>query len=102
MKKLFEIRETPLSIDECHDAVLRPGAGGIALFVGTVRDENDGKSVTELEYEAYAGMATKELIALAEEIEAEMPGVCLACTHRVGRLEVGDKAVVCAASAPDR
>lgn len=102
MKRLFEIRETALSLDECHDAVARPGAGGVSLFVGVVRDENLGKSVTLLEYQSYAAMAKKELRALAEEIEAEMPGVTLACTHRVGPLGVGDKAVVCAASAPHR
>ncbi len=99
---MFDVREQPLSIDECHDAVLRPGAGGVVLFVGVVRDENLGKGVTRLEYEAYEGMAKKELSAVAEEIEREIPGVRLACTHRVGSLQVGDKAVVCAASAPHR
>lgn len=102
MKRLFSIREEALSLDECFDAVLRPGAGGLALFVGVVRDENLGKSVTLLEYQAYAAMAHRELLALAQQIEEEIPGVTLACTHRVGALKVGDKAVVCAASAPHR
>lgn len=101
MQRLFEIRDTPLSLDECFAAVRRPGAGGVVLFVGTVRDENDDKPVTALEYQAYAPMAQKELAAIADEIEREH-GVVLACVHRVGRLEVGDLAVVCAASAPHR
>ena len=102
MKRLADIREQPLSVDECYDAVLLPSAGGISLFVGVVRNENQGKSVTRLEYQAYASMARKELSALMEEIEGEIEGLRLACTHRVGSLAVGDKAVVCAASAPHR
>jgi molybdopterin synthase catalytic subunit len=98
----FDIRETPLSVDEAVQAVRHPGSGGLALFLGIVRDENDGRRVTLLEYEAYASMAKKELAAIAREIEAEIPGVRLAALHRVGRLEVGDTAVICAASSPHR
>jgi molybdopterin synthase catalytic subunit len=101
MQRLFAIRETPLSLDECFRAVQRPGAGGVVLFVGTVRDHNAGQPVTALEYQAYAPMAEKELRAIAEEIEAAAD-VLLACTHRVGALVVGDLAVVCAASSPHR
>jgi molybdopterin synthase catalytic subunit len=102
VKRLFEVREAPLSLDECYAAVARPEAGGVALFVGTVRNENQGQDVTLLEYQAYAGMAEKELLALAFEIEAELPGTRLACLHRTGSLAVGDIAVICAASAPHR
>lgn len=101
MQRLFAIRETPLSLDECFAAVQRPGAGGVVLFVGTVRDHSAGQLVTALEYQAYAPMAEKELSAIAEEIEASLD-VRLACTHRVGALKVGDLAVICAASAPHR
>ncbi len=99
---LFEVREAPLSADEALAAVRRPEAGGIALFLGMVRDHNDGRAVTLLEYEAYVPMAKKEMRAIAGEIESEIDGVRLAVLHRVGRLEVGDTAVICAASAPHR
>ncbi len=99
---LFEVREAPLSADEAIAAVQRPGAGGIALFLGTVRDHNDGREVTLLEYEAYTQMAEREMRAIAAEIESEIDGVRLAVLHRVGRLELGDTAVICAASAPHR
>lgn len=99
---LFEVREAPLSADEALAAVRRPEAGGIALFLGTVRDHNDDRPVTLLEYEAYVPMAQKEMRAIAAEIESEIDGVRLAVLHRVGRLEVGNTAVVCAASAPHR
>lgn len=99
---VFAIRTDPLSIDECFRAVVRANVGGTALFVGTVRDNNDGQEVTQLEYEAYSGMAQKELQRVAAEIAQEIPGVTIACQHRIGALEVGDIAVVCAASSAHR
>ena len=99
---LCEISEQPLSVDRAIAAVSAPSAGGIAVFLGTVRDENDGQSVTLLEYEAYASMATREMSAIVAELEAEQPGVRVAVLHRIGSLAVGDVAVVCAASAAHR
>jgi molybdopterin synthase catalytic subunit len=99
---VFEIRESPLVVDECVKAVSRPGAGGISVFIGTVRDVNGGQPVTQLEYEAYREMAEKEMAAIGAELEREIPFVVLSCQHRVGTLAIGDLAVVCAASAPHR
>jgi len=99
---LFEIRETELSVAEVVAAVARPEAGGISLFVGTVRSDDGGKPVTLLEYQAYASMAAKEMARIGTEIALEVAGVELAVLHRVGSLKVGDVAVVCAASAPHR
>jgi len=98
----FRISAEPISIEECVAAVSHPGAGGIDVFVGTVRNHNDGRSVSVLEYEAYVSMAEKEMERIGAEITAKIAGVRLAVAHRVGRLEVGDVAVVCAASAPHR
>ena len=97
-----DIREGPVSIDEATARVRRPGAGGIAIFVGVVRDESDGRAVTKLEYSAYLSMAKREMEKIAAEIEAEMEGVTVSAIHRVGSLVVGDAAIVCAASAPHR
>jgi molybdopterin synthase catalytic subunit len=99
---LCELREAALSVDEAVAAVQHPAAGGIAIFVGVVRDENEGRPVTLLEYEAYASMAHKEMRAIAAEIEREIGEVRVAVLHRVGKLQIGDAAVVCAASAPHR
>jgi molybdopterin synthase catalytic subunit len=99
---LFRISSEPLSIDECVRAVEHPTAGGVNVFIGKVRNHSDGQAVTVLEYEAYASMAEKEMERIAAEIHAKVPGVRLGVLHRVGRLEVGDIAVVCAASAPHR
>lgn len=99
---LAAIRSEALSIDEAYDAVAADAQGGVVIFVGRVRDHNQGQAITQLEYEAYASMAEKEMRRIMDVIEAEHPSVQLACTHRVGTLRVGDLAVVCAASAPHR
>jgi molybdopterin synthase catalytic subunit len=99
---IVDIRETPLSLDEVVKNVSRPGAGAVATFAGVVRDENDGRAVTRLDYSAYAGMAKREMQKIVAEIEAEIEGVRVSAVHRVGQLGVGDLAIVCAASAPHR
>lgn len=99
---IVAIRETALSVDECMRAVRHPSAGGVCVFVGVVRDHADDKPVARLEYEAYTDLALREMGRILARIEEESPGVRLAATHRVGRLAVGDLAVVVAASAPHR
>lgn len=102
MTELFEIRDSPLDLGEVIRAVSGKQVGAIASFLGTVRDHNDGRLVTLLEYEAYRSMAEKQMRRVALGIQAEVAGVTLAALHRVGRLAVGDVAVVCAAAAAHR
>jgi molybdopterin converting factor subunit 1 len=92
----------PLSLDRCIAAVGGPGMGGIVTFTGMVRRDSRGVRVDHLEYEAYGDMAVRELTRLCVEIEAEIAGTRLAVEHRLGRLEVGELAVVIAAAAPHR
>jgi molybdopterin synthase catalytic subunit len=99
---LFRVLETPLDVAAASAAVSAPEIGGIDLFLGAVRDHNDGRPVTLLEYHAYVSMAEKEMQRIAAEIAAELPGVRLAALHRIGSLVVGDLAVVCAAGAAHR
>jgi molybdopterin synthase catalytic subunit len=94
--------DTPPSIDEAIASVSHPGAGAVSVFVGVVRDRNEGRPVVLLEYEAYASMAEAEMRRIAEEIAGEIPGARVAALHRRGRLSVGEVAVVCAASTPHR
>jgi molybdopterin synthase catalytic subunit len=96
------ISESPLSIDEAAACVARPDAGGLAFFVGAVRDTNEGRAVTLLEYEVYESLALAEMLRICDAIEEEIQGVRVAAHHRVGALRVGDTAVICAASAPHR
>jgi molybdopterin synthase catalytic subunit len=97
-----DLRDTPLSLDEVVALVSRPGAGGIATFVGVVRDESDGRAVTRLDYSAYAAMAKREMAKIADELESEIEGVRVGAIHRIGSLGIGDAAIICAASAPHR
>lgn len=101
-KERVAIRGEPLSFDAVVDLVRHPGAGALATFVGVVRDHNDGREVSALEYSAYESMAVAEMARIVEAIEAEIPVVRLAAHHRVGELAVGDEAVICAASSPHR
>ncbi|MBV1946789.1 molybdenum cofactor biosynthesis protein MoaE [Streptomyces sp. BV129] len=99
--RLLGLRETPLSLDEVYAAVGDDAAGGTALFVGTVRDHDGGKSVSSLEYSAHP-TAEQELRRVAEEIAAEFPVRALAAVHRTGLLAIGDVAVITAVSCPHR
>lgn len=96
------VGEAELSLDRAYDAVAHPGAGGVCLFVGVVRDHADGKAVTRLDYEYHPTLAVAEMTRVLEAIVAERPEVRLAAMHRVGRLAIGDRAIVIAASAPHR
>jgi MoaE-MoaD fusion protein len=99
---LAEVRDAPLSIDEVVAAVRAPSAGGIAIFLGVVRDHHDGKAVARLDYEAYVPLANKEMARILDELMAEHPGTHAAALHRVGELAIGDVAVIVAASAAHR
>jgi molybdopterin synthase catalytic subunit len=92
----------PLSLDDVIRAVEHPGAGGVATFTGNVRSRSRGHAIQYLEYEAYAPMARKALRAIGERIERDAPGTRVAIHHRLGHLDVGESAVVIAASAPHR
>jgi molybdopterin synthase catalytic subunit len=96
------LRDDALSLDRCVAAVSGPGKGGIVTFTGAVRRDSRGTTIDHLEYEAYAPMAVRVMTALCDEIEREIAGVELAVEHRVGRLAIGDVAVVIAAAAPHR
>jgi molybdopterin synthase catalytic subunit len=96
------LRADPLSVDTVLAAVGHDGAGALAVFVGVVRDVSEGRAVTRLEYEAYGPMAVAEMERIAREIEVDVVGVRCALAHRTGALDVGEIAVVCAASAPHR
>jgi len=91
-----------LSLDAVVAAVSATGQGGVVTFTGAVRDNNRGRRVTRLEYEAYGEMALKTLESIRSESAAKWPGSVLAIHHRVGVLTPGELAVVIAASAPHR
>jgi len=99
--RLIAIRESELSVDEVRAAVADPGAGGIALFAGAVRDTDHDQGVTGLSYTAHPS-AEAELRRVAGEIADKFGVVAVAAVHRVGDLGLGDLAVVVAVSCPHR
>lgn len=99
--KLIAVRETPLSVDEVFRAVGDDAAGGIALFVGTVRDHDGGADVDGLGYSCHPS-AEAEMRRIAEKVVANHPVRALAAVHRVGELGIGDIAVVVAVACPHR
>lgn len=76
--------------------------GAAVLFVGTVRELNDGRRVTGLDYRAYSTMAEAELSAIALEAEARWTPAKIVCEHRIGTLELGDVSVAIVAAHPHR
>lgn len=98
---LVGVRETALSVDECLAAVTRPQAGGVAMFVGTVRESDHDRPVVDLEYTAHPD-AVDKLRDVALAIAADFPVAAVAAVHRVGRLDIGEIAVIVAVSCPHR
>jgi molybdopterin synthase catalytic subunit len=98
---LLDLRETPLSVDECLDAVRSPAAGGIAVFVGVVREVDGGRGVSGLDYSAHP-TALAQLRRVAEAVAADIPVTAVAALHRTGPLQIGDVAVIVAVSSPHR
>lgn len=96
------ISDHPLDEAEVRARVAGPDAGGLVSFIGAVRDHARGHSIEHLEYEAYAEMAEREMEKIADEAAATWPGTRVAIAHRVGRLEIGDAAVVVAAASAHR
>lgn len=97
-----DVRDSALSVDEVVSLVSAPNAGGMALFLGAVRDHDHGREVTSLDYTAHPS-AAELLQAVGEEVAARNPEVvALAAVHRVGSLVIGDLAVVVGASAAHR
>ena len=95
------IGEAPISVDRLLGLVREPAVGGIALFVGVVRDHDEGQGVRSLDYTAHPS-ATAALTACAERVAQAHDVLTLAVEHRVGHLEVGDLAVVVATGAVHR
>ena len=98
----YDVQTEPLDPRELEAAVTHPGAGAICTFTGIVRDTSRGRTVTHLEYEAFAEMATGQMRKIADEIADRWPETRVAMAHRTGRLEIGEASVVVSVSAPHR
>jgi len=99
--RLVDIRDTPLDVAEVVAAVSDRAAGGVDVFVGTVRDHDHDRGVTGLEYSAHP-TASALLAEVVDEVARAHDVIAVAAVHRVGRLAIGDAAVVVATAAAHR
>ena len=102
-RPLFEIVESEVTVDNVIARLSDPANGAVVTFVGIVRGETDGREVLYLEYEAYPEMAVQTLCQVAGEVQERWTEIReVAIVHRVGRLQVGETAVIIALSAAHR
>ena len=99
---LFKITRDVLDPTALHNLVRSPQAGAVSLFMGVVRDNNLGRDVDYLEYDAYPAMATKVMRQIAAEIRERWDVLDIAMYHRVGRLEIGEASVAVAVASAHR
>ena len=91
-----------LDLKALIEAVAAPNAGGIATFLGVVRDHNQGRRVLHLVYEAYEPLAERALQRILDEAHGRWPSVLIAIHHRIGHLAIGESSVAIAAASPHR
>lgn len=99
---MIKITEEPLNPDELTTAVSRDEAGAINVFIGTVRAATQERNVVCLEFEAYVTMAEKEIEKIIADARQRWPILEMAVHHRIGKLHIGEIAVVIAVSCPHR
>ena len=90
------IQDTALDLNHFDTIQAFPECGGTGIFIGTVRNHHEGRAVQALKYTAYAPVAEKMIRAIEQEIQ-EKYGL-----HRIGKLDIGDKAIIAIAYAPHR
>ena len=100
----IRVGEADFSLDEELTRIMResPSAGGVASFVGLVRNKNDGSAVSRMTLEHYPGMTEKSLAKIAAAARERFHLVDVIVVHRVGELKVGDRIVLCLTSAEHR
>ena len=96
------ISRKPIDPTKALESVMDEDAGGIVLFVGTIRNQTKGKEVKGLDYEVYRPMAERQIAKLEEEIRKRWPVRSIRLIHREGRVKVGEVSVVVAVSAVHR
>jgi len=97
-----EIVDQPIDINDLLAKVASPGAGGIATFLGVVRDNSLGRKVLYLLYEGYGPMAVKEMQRVEDEVRKRWDIESIAITHRTGKLEIGEASVAIAVASAHR
>ena len=93
MTPLARLVREPIDVNALVRDVAAPAHGAILLFLGVVRDVNDGRDVTGIEYSAYEAMAQRELEAIASEAAERFQSTSVAIVHRLGQLDLEEASV---------
>ncbi|SEC52336.1 molybdopterin synthase subunit MoaE [Tenacibaculum sp. MAR_2009_124] len=101
-KTSIKISSEVLNLQECYDFVADPSCGGIAVFVGTVRNATQNKEVTQLDFSTYKPMALKEMQKIADRILKKFGITKIAIHHAEGLLKISDVPVIITVSSPHR
>jgi molybdopterin synthase catalytic subunit len=99
---MFAISDNNIAVAALREQLMDPGAGGLCVFEGWVRNENEGRTVERLEYEVYEPLAVSEGEKVIAEAKEKFPHLQACCVHRSGLLEIGDCAVWVGVAAPHR
>lgn len=101
-KTSIKITSEKLNLQECYDFVEDPSCGGISAFVGTVRNDTQGKEVKQLDFSTYKPMALKEMQKIAVKALEKYPIEKIAIHHAEGMLQIGDVPVIITTSSKHR
>lgn len=99
---MIELTNDPIDAAKALAAVTSPNCGAVVLFLGTTRKWTQGKETTELAYECYEEMATKELANLEQQARAKWPVERCVIIHRLGIVPLAEASVLVAVSSPHR
>lgn len=99
---MYRVTDKPINLQELVEFVTDPEAGAIATFIGITRNNNEGRKVIALNYEAYPTMAEKELLRLGDEAKKKWSICRMAIVHRIGPVQITEPSVIIAVSAGHR
>jgi molybdopterin synthase catalytic subunit len=99
---MFHVTNQPIDLNELVRFVTDPEAGAVATFIGTTRNNNEGRNVIALDYEGYPEMAEKELRRIGEDAKTKWPICRMAIIHRLGPVQIGEASVIIAVSSAHR
>ncbi|XP_054666521.1 molybdopterin synthase catalytic subunit isoform X1 [Grus americana] len=102
-KDFIKLKSEKLSVDEVSELVISPYCGAVSVFIGTTRNNFEGKKVIHLEYEAYTSMAETEIKKICRDVRQKWPSVKhIAVHHRLGVVPITEASVIIAVSSPHR
>ncbi len=99
---MIELTQSPLDPEAISSKVRKDTNGAVVTFLGTTRNNFQGKRVLSLEYEAFDEMALKKMEEIRVELQAQFALDDIAISHRVGTVPIGEISLVIAIASPHR